>query len=436
VTDTPAPVSTPATIPAPTPTPASLQAAAEKAVAELTAAMGNPDTGSKSEAWTAFEASLTQGDAARMRSTADVVLAHLGTARDTMAAFSSDASSAAVAAEWLALLDGISAGVGDMRDGGIAGSKTAIEAGQSRIQVAMLDHFWQAVAPGYDRWTAHLQDGRVVTPSRSRLSNEAYSAFDGSEDSFWSPGAVAPPQWIEVDLGWEAAIAGIRLLPLQETAGPTDHRVTVRDGAGVERELTRFTGATADRQWLEYTAPTPVTGVQVLRVTTLAAQGLSGWREIQVVLAPGASPSACPSGTATVSVGARTMGEPSAAGHETARAVDGLPSTGWDPGDTRGPGGVRGWLRVLLPKPALISEVRVLLGPSTGTLATYTITGWDQTGGSTELGKQQGGATDGARLSIESSTPCRALTMVDIAVESDRPAPEVMEIEVIGTVVP
>ena len=41
-----------------------------------------------------------------------------------------------------------------MRDGGLTGSKAAIEAGQSRMQTAMLDHFWQAVAPGYDRWTA------------------------------------------------------------------------------------------------------------------------------------------------------------------------------------------------------------------------------------------------------------------------------------------
>ena len=258
-----------------TPVPATLQAAAETALVELMAAIGNPDTDSKSEAWVAFEGALGQGDAARIRSTSEVVLGHLTTARDVMVPLSEDPSTAPVAGEWLALLDGIAAGVGDMRDGGLTGSKAAIEAGQSRMQIAMLDHFWQAVAPGYDRWTAHLQDGRVVTPSRSRLTNEAYSAFDGSEETFWSPGAVAPPQWLEVDLQWGATISGLRLLAQQESSGPTDHRVTVRDAAGGERELTRFTGTTADRQWLEYTSPTPLAGVRVLRVTTLAAPGCS-----------------------------------------------------------------------------------------------------------------------------------------------------------------
>ena len=419
-----------------TPVPATVQAAAEKAVAELMAAIGNPDTGSKSDAWVAFEGALAQGDAARTRSTAEVVLGHLAAARDTMAPLAVDPSTASLAGEWLALVDGIAAGVGDMRDGGLGGSKAAIEAGQSRMQLAMFDHFWQAVAPGYDRWTAHLRDGRVVTPSRSRLTNEAHSAFDGSEDTFWSPGAVAPPQWLEVDLQWEATISGVRLLAQQGAAGPTDHRVTVRDAGGAERELARFAGTTADRQWLEYTAPTPLPGVQVVRITTLAASGLFGWREVQVLVAPGSSPNACPPGAPTDSAGVTTMGEPTTPGHETALAVDGNPTTGWDPGGTRGPGGVRGWLRILLPHPALVSQVRILLGSSVGGEATYRITGWDNAGASTELGTPRGGTTDGQSLAVAGPTPCVALSSIDVGVESDKPAAEVMEVQVIGTVAP
>jgi hypothetical protein len=419
-----------------TPVPATLQAAAETALVELMAAIGNPDTGSKSEAWVAFEGALGQGDAARIRSTSEVVLGHLTTARDVMVPLSEDPSTAPVAGEWLALLDGIAAGVGDMRDGGLTGSKAAIEAGQARMQTAMFDHFWQAVAPGYDRWTAHLQDGRVVTPSRSRLTNEAYSAFDGSEETFWSPGAVAPPQWLEVDLQWGATISGVRLLAQQESSGPTDHRVTVRDAAGGERELTRFTGTTADRQWLEYTSPTPLAGVRVLRVTTLTAPGLFGWREVQIVVAPGSSPSACGPGAPMGTAGVTTMGEPTTAGQEPDLAVDGNPATGWDPGDTRGPGGVRGWLRILLPHPTLVSQVRVLLGPSVASVATYRITGWDTTGGSKELGAPQGGVTDGQRLEVAGPTPCVAMSSIDVGVESDKPAAKVMEVEVIGTAAP
>ena len=115
--------------------------------------------------------------------------------------------------------------------------------------------------------------------------------------------------------------------------------------------------------------------------------------------------------------GVTTMGEPTTAGQEPDLAVDGNPATGWDPGDTRGPGGVRGWLRVLLPHPTLVSQVRVLLGPSVAGVATYRITGWDTTGGSTELGAPQGGVTDGQRLEVAGPTPCVAMSSIDVGVD-------------------
>lgn len=92
-------------------------------------------------------------------------------------------------------------------------------------------------------------------------------------------------QWIEVDFGAETTITGIRLLTYQETAGATDHRVTVRTAAGKETELVRFTGDTKDGQWLEYTAPVPVQNVQDVRVTTDTIPSIIGWREIEVTLA-------------------------------------------------------------------------------------------------------------------------------------------------------
>jgi hypothetical protein len=93
-------------------------------------------------------------------------------------------------------------------------------------------------------------------------------------------------------------------------------------------------------------------------------------------------------------------------------------------------------LRILLPHPTLVSQVRVLLGPSVASVATYRITGWDTTGGSKELGAPQGGVTDGQRLEVAGPTPCVAMSSIDVGVESDKPAAKVMEVEVIGTAAP
>ena len=92
-----------------------------------------------------------------------------------------------------------------------------------------------------------LRDGGgSATASHVRWTNTVEKAFDGDARSFWLAGDVPAPQWIEVDLGREATLTGIRLLTWQETAGPTDHQVTVRSGTGVQQELARFTDETTD----------------------------------------------------------------------------------------------------------------------------------------------------------------------------------------------
>ena len=213
--------------------------------------------------------------------------------------------------------------------------------------------------------------------------------------------------------------------------------MTVRSGTGPERELARFTGSTTDGQWLEHAAPAPVADVQVVRVTTLATPGMIGWREIEVSIAPGSSPSACPAAGSNVTAGSNVMGEPSLPGHEPALAVDGDASTSWDPGDPRGPGNVRGWLRVLLAHDVFVSEVRLLLGQPAGGSAEYEITGWLAMGDrSAALGKVGGTTADGQWLSVRGPTPCVALRSIDIGVVSESPAATVAEVQVIGTLAP
>lgn len=273
---------------------ATFRAALEAAAAQLIAAIGNPDTGSPSDASRAFDEALERGDHATISSTAAVVLAHLSEGRATIARVAAWQPGAAQSREWDVLLAGIAAGITAMRDGGLAGDQAAVEAGRTHMGEVLQDHFWPAVrgpAAMAEFLRISWPDGRTATASRMRYSMRIEGAFDGRPDSMWAAGDALPPQWIEIDLGSTATISGVRLLAFQDVPGATDHRVTVRSATGAERELVRFTGSTTDSQWLEYTAPTPVSDVQVVRVTTLATPAMIGWREIEVVLAPGSSPS-------------------------------------------------------------------------------------------------------------------------------------------------
>lgn len=443
----PSPVASAVATPAsPTPLPtavaavdeAAYRAALEGAVAELMAAIGNPDTGSPSDASKAFDDALASGDPAVISSTADAVLAHLSEAQTIIAGVAGWQPGAEQSRDWDAMLAGLAEGVITMRDGGTAGDQAAVDAGRTRMGEALQDHFWPAIR-GPEGMAQMLQvflpDGRSASASRGRYPGRVGEAFDGNPDTMWIAGDAPAPQWIELDLGWEATITGVRLLTYQDVSGATDHLVTVRGASGSEEELTRFTGQTRDRQWLEHTATAPVTGVQVVRVTTLATPSMIGWREIEVTVAPGLTPSPCPAGTDEFAAGAEVMGEPSLPGHEPALAVDGDETTGWDPGDTRGPGNVRGWIRVLLAGDILVSEVRVLLGPASAP-AGYEITGWTVDGRPVTLGKLESTTGDRQWLSVPGPTPCAALRSVDVAVTSEAPAPEVREIVVQGASAP
>jgi hypothetical protein len=256
-------------------------------------AIGNPDTGSASEAWTAFNETLKAAvagrkDEARIRATAKVVLDYLETARAALAAASPAPTARVVPApspppvqwdwkqEWGAMLAAISDGVVAMREGGLAGDMNAIALGSSRMNNALLDHFYPAEA-----WT--MPDGRVVYASGTRLSDPPGRAFDRQTNSLWTAGDRPLPQWIEMDLGRPITIRGVRLLTSQAAAGVTSHRVTGRTADGRDIVLAQFEGTTADNQWLDKTLAKPLDGIRYVRVTTVTSPGLAAWREIEIV---------------------------------------------------------------------------------------------------------------------------------------------------------
>lgn len=400
--------------------------------AELFAAIGNPDTGSSSEAMTAFEAARKGSDPDKVRATADVILGHLAAACAAVASYFDEPGNATWGSDVRSLLDETAVSIGAMRDATIAGRQADGETARVQMGYALLDHFWPAFGrTGPDANRVSLPDGRAATATRIRYSTPVSNAFDGSDETAWTAGRAPAPQWIELDLGWTASVGEIRLLTFMDSLGTSEHRLSVGASSGDERTLTRLTGTRADSECLYYRPGTTLSGVRYVRITTETSAGTVGWREIEVKLAPGSTPSACSGPGTTMMAGVTAMGEPAKAGAEPALAVDGKPSTGWDPGDVRA-GATRGWLRVVLARPVDVTAVRVLLSPGPVT-ARYAISGFTPDGRSFQLGEIAPVTATGGWASVAGPTPCEALSSVDVSVSSEEPAGRVQEVEVLGT---
>ena len=418
--------------------PAGLREAGDAETAELVAAIGNPDTGSPSPAWEAFEAALGTGDAERIRASSETVIGHLRAACAAVAPYFEQPGAGAWATDVRGLFDGVAGAVTAMSGAAIGHDEAGLEAGRAQMQTALLDHFYQSFKMSDpEAYRVQLRDSQwSATASHVRwMLGEVGRAFDGDPATAWLAGDVPAPQWIELDFGMEVPVAGIRLLTYQETAGATDHRVTVRTAAGTETELVRFTGNTSDEQWLEYTAENPVPDIRYVRVTTLATPSMIGWREVEVSLAPGSSPGSCPASTTAITTVVQTKADPSTGASDPALAVDGNEATGWDPGPVRGVDGARGWIRVWYGSQIRISELRVLLGPGSAA-AKYEVLVFPPGELGNKLGMLEPVPADGGWVSLAGPNPCLPYESVYIRVSSAEPAGMIREIQVIGTEAP
>ena len=258
---------------------------------QLFLAIGNPDTGSTSEAWTDFNETLKEaiagrGDPERIRATAQVVLDYVDAAQSALDAAAPTAREVPAPTpplvswdwkqEWGAMLTAISEGVAAMRDGGIAADVNTISAGATRMNDALLDHFYPQRT-----WTS--PDGLGLYASGTRLNSPPGNAFDRQAETSWSAGDRPLPGWIEIDLGKPITVEGVRLLTSQNVAGPTVHQVTGRTADGREVSLARFQGSTRDDQWLEQTLAKRQADIRFVRVTTEASPAVIAWREIEIL---------------------------------------------------------------------------------------------------------------------------------------------------------
>jgi hypothetical protein len=122
-----------------------------------------------------------------------------------------------------------------------------------------------------------------VAASESLPTNPPERAVDDDLDTNWSSGADAP-QWIEVQLGGEQQVTGVRLTVDQYPPGSTRHVVWGRLGDGRLVQLADVEGETDMFDVLEVTTDEPWT-VAAIRIETLESPSWVAWREIEIDLA-------------------------------------------------------------------------------------------------------------------------------------------------------
>ena len=124
--------------------------------------------------------------------------------------------------------------------------------------------------------------GISATASAAQPAQPPSLAIDGDPATSWISGADAP-QWIELDLGEERPITGLRLIVEQFPEGETLHVVS-GSGGSAGSELTvlhEFRDQTSTGDVLEVVFEEPVV-IRRLRIETTESPSWVAWAEIEV----------------------------------------------------------------------------------------------------------------------------------------------------------
>jgi hypothetical protein len=142
-----------------------------------------------------------------------------------------------------------------------------------------------------------------VTASSEILAGSLVRAADGRTDNAWNSGGYAPA-WVELDLGRNTLVTGIKLMPSQlPQSATTLHRVYGRvAGARTEVLLAQVSGTTVDGTWTTVTFAKP-RSVRYVRVLTVRSPSWVAWREITVLGPDLPKPSLMPIGMHDIRAG-------------------------------------------------------------------------------------------------------------------------------------
>jgi hypothetical protein len=119
--------------------------------------------------------------------------------------------------------------------------------------------------------------------ARASRTGEGFDPADVLDGTMrpWNAGDAAP-QWIEIDLGRQEDVIGIRLVVSQSPPGPTDHQIWIRGADEAYRMVHEFQETTSDFQRLEWTPPA-AQRFRFVKVLTLKSPSWVGWREVEVI---------------------------------------------------------------------------------------------------------------------------------------------------------
>ncbi len=167
----------------------------------------------------------------------------------------------------------------------------AAQPGPSAIPstIESTDFFGPKLDPTAIASTDNLALGRPVTASASLPGQPPEAAVDGDVETRWISGSH-PQQWIEIDPGAAFDVEKLVLVPAQDPAGATVHRVFGGLQSGEAQLLYIFRGETSDGTPLEVSPIGSWGSVRYLRIETTESPSWVAWREIAVFGRPSSQP--------------------------------------------------------------------------------------------------------------------------------------------------
>jgi len=167
----------------------------------------------------------------------------------------------------------------------------ATQPGPSAIPstVGSADVFGPKLDPTAIASADNLALDRPVTASAFLPGQPPGAAVDGDVETVWVSGSH-PQQWIEIDLGAAFDVDRLVLVPAQDPAGATVHRIFGGPQSGEVQLLHIFRGETSDGAPLEVSLIGGWPGVRYLRIETTESPSWVAWREIAVFGRPSSQP--------------------------------------------------------------------------------------------------------------------------------------------------
>jgi hypothetical protein len=128
---------------------------------------------------------------------------------------------------------------------------------------------------------APAESSAAVTASAELPDTPASNVLDGNPETIWNSGQD-PEQWIMINLGTAQTVSSIRLSISQYPEGDTVHQIWAGADPNALTLMHEFAGFTSDPGVLGFVPPSPLGGVQFVKILTTRSTSWVAWREIEI----------------------------------------------------------------------------------------------------------------------------------------------------------